>query len=294
MRHSRQVQFEDALKGSVPSAARWSDLASEPNAPRALAHRARVLQAAWRPPIDDRLTFLESRCRSRKVLDVGCVAHDVDRMSSPAWLHGRIAAVAQRCVGVDVLPSEVEAMRQRGYEVVLHDLTTGLGPIAALCPFEVIVAGELIEHLQDLGMLFALARSALSEGGQLIITTPNPYTPARVRAGQLGIVWENADHIAYAFPSGIVELCERHGLRLVEAAVTADRPPAGIVERMRRFRRFVRGRGWVNAGYATTGPLGHVRADVGPVLRIARRWVLGRRPFLGETFVYVVVKPPSG
>src|SRR5687768_5706364 len=202
MRHSRRMQFEDALTAPAPSASRWSDLASDPNAPQALAHRARVLQAAWRPPIDDRVTFLETRCRNRKVLDVGCVAHEVERVSSPGWLHGRITAAARHCVGVDVFADEVEEMCHRGYEVVLHDLTTGLGPIAPLCPFEVIVAGELIEHLEGLDMLFTLARDALSEGGQLIITTPNPYAPARVRAGQLGIVWENVDHIAYAFPSG--------------------------------------------------------------------------------------------
>lgn len=184
-------------------------------------------------------------------------------------------------------------MRQRGYEVVLHDLTTGLGPITPLCPFEVIVAGELIEHLERLDMLFVLARCALSEGGQLIITTPNPYAPARVRAGQLGIVWENVDHIAYAFPSGIAELCERHGLRLAEAAVTADRQPAGFVERIRRFRRFVQGRGWINAGYATSGSLDHVPVDLSPLLRLPNSWFLRRRPFLGETFVYVVVKPMS-
>lgn len=291
MRHSRRAQFEDALVGSGPPVRRWSDLTSDPNAPVALAHRARVLQAAWRPPIADRVTFIESRCRDRKVLDVGCVAHDVERMSSPAWLHARIAAVAGRCIGVDVLASGIEAMRERGYEVVLHDLTTGPGAIPDLGPFDVIVAGELIEHVEGLDMLFELARSSLSDTGQLIITTPNPYAPARVRAGQLGIVWENADHIVYAFPSGMAELCERHGLRLAEAAVTADAAPGAGLERLRRLARFVRGTRWVTAGYATTDAPRPVRADHG-YLRTPRRWFLRRRPFLGETFVYVAVKAP--
>jgi 2-polyprenyl-3-methyl-5-hydroxy-6-metoxy-1,4-benzoquinol methylase len=294
MRHSRRAQFVEALAAPERFASHWWDLASDPNAPLALVHRAKVLQAAWRPPIDDRAAFIESRCRNRKVLDIGCVAHDVERMSSPAWLHGRIAAVAERCIGVDVLASEVEEMRHRGYEVVLHDLTTGLGPIAALAPFDVIVAGELIEHVEGLDMLFTLAGSALADAGQLIITTPNPYAPARVRAGQLGIVWENVDHVVYAFPSGIAELCERHGLRLSEAAVTADHPsPRGIVAPLKALSRLVRGTGWVTAGYATDGALRHVRADLGPLGRGPRNWFLGRRPFLGETFVYVVVNRPD-
>jgi SAM-dependent methyltransferase len=293
MRHSRRTQFLDALTGTGPPASRWSDLTSDPNNPVAVAHRARVLQAAWRPPIGDRATFIETRCRERVVLDVGCVAHDVQRMSSPSWLHGRIAAVARRCIGVDVLASGVEEMRERGYQVVLHDLTTGPGPIAALGPFDVIVAGELIEHIAGLDMLFTLASSTLTDSGQLIITTPNPYAPVRVRAGQMGIVWENVDHVLYAFPSGIAELCERYGLWLSEAAVTIDTAPRGIVEWLRGLPRLVRGPGWVTAGYATAGSLRHVRADHGLLLRGPRRWFLGRRPFLGETFVYVVAKAPS-
>jgi hypothetical protein len=142
-------------------------------------------------------------------------------------------------------------------------------------------------------MLFELASSVLSNAGQLIITTPNPYAPTRVRAGQLGIVWENVDHIVYAFPSGIAELCDRHGLRLSEAAVTTDLSPRGIVERLKWLSRLVRGTGWVTAGYATRGALRHVRADHGLLLRGPRRWCVGRRPFLGETFVYVVVKAPT-
>jgi len=292
MRHSRRAQFLAALAGPERRVSRWSELTADPNDPPALVHRARVLQAAWRPPITDRTAFIEERCRDRIVLDVGCVAHDVERMSAPTWLHGRIAAAARRCVGVDVLPAGVEAMRRRGYDVVLHDVTTGLGPIAGLAPFDVIVAGELIEHVEGVDMLFRLAGETLADGGQLIITTPNPYAPGRVRAGQLGIVWENADHILYAFPSGIAELCERHGLRLAEAAVTAASPARGIVNRFQGVLRYARGTGWVTAGYATRGAIHHVAVEPRVLGGRRPRWLLNRRPFVGETFVYVAVREP--
>ncbi|HEV3362914.1 MAG TPA: methyltransferase domain-containing protein [Acidimicrobiia bacterium] len=297
MRNSRRTEFRAPPETPPASAGHWSDVASDPNAGIVKVHRARVLRAAWRQPISDRIAFIEAKCRDRRVLDIGCVAHDVNRMSSPKWLHGRIAAVAQRCVGVDLLASEIEEMRKRGYEVVLHDLTTGFEPIASLGPFDVIVAGELIEHVEDLGMLFRLARSVLSDGGELIITTPNPYAPGRVRAGQLGIVWENVDHIVYAFPSGIAELCERHGLALAEAAVTGDgfKPWArpghgkfGVVRLYRIIRRRLGSKKWLLAGYATTGVADHVRVEHLPPQETFRRWFRRGRPFLGETFIYVV------
>lgn len=289
MRHSRSQEFAIALPLVARTAdGRWTEIADDPNFAAALAHRAAVLRAAWRPPVRERVQFLEERCRGRRVLDVGCVAHDVVRMDSPQWLHGRLVSVAERCVGVDVLSDGVAAMRERGFEVVVHDLRNGLGPLADKAPFDVIVAGEVIEHVEAIDMLFRAAREALAPDGELLVTTPNPYAPHRVRAAQLGIVWENADHILYAFPSGIAELAERHGLVLAEACVTDDRQRLRAVERLKALRRRLRGRHYVTVGYATRGEPRVRRVSYGRVRGFLHGlWWPGRR-LLGETFIYVV------
>lgn len=289
MRHSRSKSFDAAL--AAPSADRagarhWTDDASDPNDPRALVRRAEVLRAAWRPAVADRGGFIVERCTGKSVLDIGCVAHDVARMSSPWWMHGRIAGVASACVGVDVLVEGVEQMRHLGFDAVVHDLRDGLGPLAERGPFDVIVAGELIEHVEAIDMLFATAALVLAPSGEMIITTPNPYSTDRVRAGQRGLVWENVDHILYAFPSGIAELCERHGLRLAEAATTSDGSSSDAAEWLRRARRWLRGQQWVNVGVRSQGARGVARTG-GPWPSVASRF--GRRSrFVGETFVYVV------
>jgi SAM-dependent methyltransferase len=294
MRHSRARAFDEAMgvAAAPPTANRWSDVAHDPNDAAALAARASMLRAAWREPIADRISFLEERCRGRRVLDVGCVAHDVARMDSSEWLHGRLAAAAGRCVGVDVLDDGIEAMARHGYDVVRHDLRDGLGPLADRAPFDVIVAGELIEHVEDMAMLFEIALEALDTGGELIITTPNPYAPHRVRAAQRGIVWENVDHVMYAFPSGIAELAERHGLVLGEARVTEDHTRRSIIANLKAIRRRLRGRQWATVGYATFGRarVRRVRYD-GAVARWAKRTLTPWRRFTGETFVYVVRTP---
>lgn len=90
VRHNRSNAFDDAQRD--PShAARWSDLDDDPNNPHAVAHRARTLDAAWRPGIRDRVEFLAARCRDKNVLDIGCVAHDEARLDGDEWLHGHIA-----------------------------------------------------------------------------------------------------------------------------------------------------------------------------------------------------------
>ncbi len=283
MRHSRSTAFADAWEQGTDD--RWNARTSDPNDPTAIAHRARTLEAAWMPTIEDRIAFLTDRCRGKHVLDVGCVAHDSTRFDDPGWLHRHVVDAAETCVGVDILEAGVAAMREAGFDAVAHDLSTGLGPLTERAPFDVIVAGELIEHLTDLDMLFQVARDALADDGELVLTTPNPYAPARVRAGQRGIVWENADHVSYLFPSGVAELADRNGLVLA-GATTIDPPPAAVTA-VRRLKRFVRGSGWRSVGYDTLGDPGRQAAVQGR--GIVDR-LLDRRSgrFTGETFVYVV------
>jgi SAM-dependent methyltransferase len=291
MRHSRSERFERARVQPLPAAKRWSEVDPDPNAPGVLALRAASLRKAWRPPVEDRLAYLEDRSRGRRVLDIGCVAHDVARMSSPYWLHGRLAAVGD-VTGVDILGPEVEEMRARGFDVILHDLSEGFGPVLDRGPYDVIVAGELIEHVENIGMLFSLAREALSTDGELIITTPNPFAPHRVRAAHRGIVWENVDHILFAFPSGVAELAERHELVLAEAATTTT-PRRSPIVTLKAARTWLRGRGWRTVGFSSSGDLKVRRVDLPPRFRAIDRLLSRSRPFRGETFVYVVRRAPA-
>jgi SAM-dependent methyltransferase len=105
-------------------------------------------------------------------------------------------------------------MREAGFVVTEGDLTDP-SSLRELEPFDVVVAGEVIEHLDCPRQLLDFSRSILRPGGKLVITTPNPYAPWRVRSGQLGLVWESVDHVGYLFPSGICELAERAGMLLV-------------------------------------------------------------------------------
>lgn len=289
-RQCRAKEFAGALDEAQSDALgrRWSDVASDPNDARVLARRAETLRAAWREPIKDRTAFLVERCVGRSVLDIGCVAHDPARMQSPAWLHGRLAAVASACIGVDVIDDGVQAMRELGYHAIVHDLNLGFEPLADFCPFDVIVAGEVIEHVEALDMLFKVAQTLLAERGQLILTTPNPYAPGRVHSGQRGVVWENVDHILYAFPSGIAELAERHDLLLVEATTTRV-TRSSLAERARMLRRAIRGRQWMSLGYSTAGPRNVARSGSGRGYRAAR-WRGAEPQFLGETSIYVVCR----
>jgi 2-polyprenyl-3-methyl-5-hydroxy-6-metoxy-1,4-benzoquinol methylase len=269
----------------------WSDTGDDPNSIHMLSDRAARLAAAWRPSIEDRTLFITDRVAGKRVLDIGCVAHDEARMASQYWLHAHVARAAASCIGVDVLDEGVAAMNAKGFSAVVHDLSSGLGPLANEAPFQVMVAGELIEHVGSLDMLFATAAEGLSADGELIITTPNPYAPHRVRAGQRGLVWENVDHILYAFPSGISELASRHGLVLAEAMTTTPsrRPRIGALRWMKRTLKRSR---WHRQGFDSRAKNRSVVLDrLDPFDAILHR-LRPNAPFVGETFIYVVTRGP--
>ena len=280
------------------SNARWSALSADPRDAVVLEQRAEVLAAAWRPRVADRTSFIVERCQGRRVLDIGCVAHDEARMASTEWLHRHVAEAALDCVGVDVLPEGVAAMVDAGFTAVVADLAADPNALAGQPLFQVIVAGELIEHVGDLNMLFEVAAKYLTADGEMIITTPNPYAPARVRAGRRGDIWENADHIMYAFPSGIAELAERHGLLLAEATTCNPKRPQRVSP-LRWLKRTIRRSHYHRRGFGTT--VGVVR----PVILDRREWLdrsldwlmakmSSRHRFTGETAIYTITRGRLG
>ena len=120
-------------------------------------------------------------------------------METPGWLHRQIAEVATKCVGIDYNEEGVKRMLDLGFDARCEDLDTILESLQG-DRFDVIVAGELIEHLGSPQTLFDRTRDLMEPSGQFVVTTPNPYARHRVIGGRLRIVWENVDHVTYFFP----------------------------------------------------------------------------------------------
>ena len=76
---------------------------------------------------------------------------------------------------MDVDAEGVAALVRDGYRAVCADVQDlDLGR-----QFDTIIAGEIIEHLENPWAVFYKAvRKHLKRGGQLIITTPNPFYAA--------------------------------------------------------------------------------------------------------------------
>jgi len=186
----------------------WTQVTADPNADKALAFMREHLQRTRRQPVRNRVAYLEELVRGKDVLDVGVVDHFTNSKEKADWLHGKIVTSSATVCGIDVVPDAVENLRAAGYRVQLLDFTREV-PSG---DFDVVVCGEIIEHVGSPQSIFRSAKKVLRPGGRLVLTTPNPYFSQRIQAGLLGKVTESVDHIALFTPANIAEMGMREGL----------------------------------------------------------------------------------
>lgn len=192
----------------------WTEVSRNPNSAEARRSRREVLDRARRPPVPNRAEHLAEIARGKRVLDVGIVDHGEFSRGRSSWLHGHVARAAGYCLGIDVLADEVEKIRAKGYNARVADITRAPYDGGIDEQFDVIVCGDVIEHLGSPEGLFRAASHLLSPGGRLVITTPNAFFLGVIRRHLFGRENDSVDHVTLLFPSGIAELSEREGLAL--------------------------------------------------------------------------------
>ncbi|MGE0877280.1 MAG: class I SAM-dependent methyltransferase [Acidimicrobiia bacterium] len=161
--------------------------------------------------------FILRECRGRRVLDIGCIDHSAATAVAlgERWLHHEITAQAESVVGIDYLAADAEALRLRGYNIVsanAEDLDLGE-------QFDVLVAGDLVEHLLNVGRFLASCRRHMRRDSRLILTTPNPFNIEQVgHVLRSGAPKVNAEHVAWIDPVTMRQLAERCGFKIVSFA----------------------------------------------------------------------------
>jgi 2-polyprenyl-3-methyl-5-hydroxy-6-metoxy-1,4-benzoquinol methylase len=159
--------------------------------------------------------FIVGQCRGRTTLDVGCIDHSLEKVQAQGatWLHARIAGVAEEVIGVDILSAEADFLNRHGYTIVVADAQTmDLGR-----RFELIVLADVVEHVENPGLLLSTAVRHLEPAGRIILSTPNPFFAGRlVTALWANAVGVNKEHVVWFDPQVAYRLTQRLGLAVVD------------------------------------------------------------------------------
>jgi SAM-dependent methyltransferase len=191
----------------------WTALTDDPNNGAAKRAVLDYLLSVRRVHTDVALLeFIESLVRNRSVLDIGVVSHSARYLDQPDWRHGRIARIARRCIGVDILQELVNELNQRGFNVVCVDATSeyDIGE-----RFELVFIGDVLEHVNDPTRLLRFAARHLQPGGRIYASTPNPFSRKFYRRFRReGTSIANLDHVAWITPTQAMEIARRAGVGL--------------------------------------------------------------------------------
>lgn len=169
-----------------------------------------------------RVKFLKDACRSKSVLHLGCTnwPYTSEAIESGMLLHAELHGIASELYGFDFDQRGIDELSASGVTDLYRADLERLGEVPIDRKFDIIVAGEMIEHLNNPGLFLSGIQRFMSPETRLLITTINAYCGMRFllyglrgKRGKAEPV--HPDHVAYYSYATLKLLIERHGL-LVE------------------------------------------------------------------------------
>ena len=169
----------------------------------------------------DRLEFISGRVRGRSVFDLGALDETAmqAKQGTRHWLHAALCATASSVVGVDnspLLPAQ-GIDTPNGGRIVHADIFDLAPLVESHGRPDVVVAGELIEHLPDTsGFLRSLTESGSLAGCELVFSTPNACCWHNFVVGLAGRESTHKDHLQIYSYKTLRTLFDRAGVALTE------------------------------------------------------------------------------
>lgn len=161
----------------------------------------KMMHAVPDAPVVDRERFILDRCAGKKVLNLGAASGD---------LHEKIKSVALSVVGVD---------KQQPTNVLM-DLDENPDFVDSQ-DFDLIVAGEIIEHLANPGRMLKAVRRLECP---LVLSTTNAFADIGRSHLKRGFENVNKDHVSWYSYKTIKTLLERYNFTIEEFAWYNGKP----------------------------------------------------------------------
>lgn len=158
------------------------------------------------------LKLFTKKSMNNVVMHVGCYEHAHKYTTSKDWKHQYISDASRFCLGIDIDQAGIDDMKNRGYEALCIDATSN---VDIGKKFDLIIIGDVIEHLTSLDGVLKFAYRHLESEGSIIVSTPNPFYIGTVfRAWFRGPMVANLEHCCWISESNILELTRRLELKI--------------------------------------------------------------------------------
>ena len=170
-----------------------------------------------------RVDFIKEHCKGQKVLHLGCTNYPYteDAIANNMLLHSDLEKIAGEIYGFDFDQKGLEILKNAGSKNLFQADLEHLDEVPLDEKFDVIIGGEMIEHLSNPGLFLQGIKRFMGPDTRLILTTINAYCALRFAMyGLRGKGGRNEpvhpDHVSYYSFKTLNLILERQGLELNE------------------------------------------------------------------------------
>ena len=170
-----------------------------------------------------RADFIKKICAGKKVLHLGCANYPYtqDSIDKGMLLHFDLESTAGELYGFDFDQPGLDILAEAGTKNLYRADLERLDEVQLDESFDVIVAGEMIEHLNNVGLFLNGIKRFMNAETRLVLTTVNAYCGMRfIWYGLLGKKGKqepvHPDHVAYYSYSTLSVLLQRYVLTVDE------------------------------------------------------------------------------
>ncbi|MBM3329444.1 MAG: glycosyltransferase [Calditrichaeota bacterium] len=162
--------------------------------------------------VHGRMPAIIELARGKKVLHIGCTDCGLtqERMAKRDHLHLKLLDVASRVWGVDIDREGLDTMRNLGITDLYEGDAERLEELSLDDKPDLIVASELMEHLDNPGRFLESARRF---GCAMVVSVPNAYSSRAFDQLAGGAEMVHEDHNYYYSYTTLKTLARKHGWR---------------------------------------------------------------------------------
>ncbi len=175
--------------------------------------------------------FVLEYCSGKRVLHLGCTDAGLteDRIKAGRLLHSELSKVTARLYGVDIDQHGLDRLRSLGHDHLFLFDVHHLNEIILPGPVDIVLASEILEHLDNPGDFLNATHRFLSQngGGELLLTVPNATSVRNIIAGLANRELVHPDHNYYFSVVTLATILHKHGFQVISAHPYSETPLSG-------------------------------------------------------------------
>lgn len=180
---------------------------------------------------------------NQRVLHLGCTnaPNLKERLENGTLLHNKLLEINSSTIGLDIDAAGLDILRNlHPNSRFIHADANDMSEILGDQQFDIIVCGDIIEHLDKPGQMMASCRQHLKDDGILLLTTVNAFSIVRFLKAMLNHEAVHSEHTCYYSPKTLTRLASMndltfcsHGYYAGESGpnMTLNRKISNIVEK---------------------------------------------------------------